>query len=266
MDSTATPLPLFDLPSVPADVPTLPQPAAAPHSAALPALAGLDWPALYEELDREGVAVTPPLLTAEQCAELADTFDRPGLFRSTVVMERHGFGRGTYKYYADLDAVPLVRALRESLYPPLARLANHWAAQLGERSFPGTLGELTAECAAHGQHRPTPLLLRYGAGDHACLHQDVYGELVFPLQIAILLDRPDQDFTGGESVFVEQRPRSQSRAIVRRPGQGQGLVFPVRHRPVRGPHGFQRHPMRHGTNTVTTGRRRVLGVIFHNAV
>ncbi len=249
---------LFDLP---------PAGGGEPHTVtdALPALAGLDWPSLYERLCRDGVALTPALLDREQCEELIATFDVPDLFRSTVVMERHGFGRGTYKYYADPAAVPLVRDLRHGLYPPLARMANQWAAHLGERPFPAALDDLHAECEAGGQHRPTPLILRYGPGGHACLHQDVYGDLVFPLQVAVLLNEPEVDFTGGENVFVEQRPRSQSRAIVVRPGLGQGIVFPVRHRPVRGPRGYGRHAMRHGTNAVGSGRRNTLGIIFHHA-
>ncbi|WP_082119505.1 2OG-Fe(II) oxygenase [Saccharothrix sp. ST-888] len=262
MDSTATALSLFDLPAGEARAPIAPHVADRPD---LPGLSELNWRSLYEELSRDGIAVTPPLLTAEQCAEIVGTFDRPGLFRSTVVMQRYGFGRGTYKYYADLEAVPLVRTLRESLYPPLAWMANQWAAQLNERTFPTALPGLAAECAANGQTRPTPLILRYGEGDYACLHQDVYGDVVFPLQIAVMLNQPGTDFTGGESVFVEQRPRSQSRAIVVRPDRGQGVIFPVRHRPVRGTNGFRRHPVRHGTNAVATGRRNVLGIIFHNA-
>lgn len=231
----------------------------------LPALQGLDRAALYARLNENGVAVTEPLLSPEQCEEVISTYENPALFRSTVVMQRHQLGRGTYKYYADPAAVPLVRALREQLYPPLAWMANQWAPLLNERSFPATLDELLAECAANGQTRPTPLILRYREGDYACLHQDVYGDIVFPLQITVMLTRPGEDFTGGENVFVEQRPRVQSRAVVVGPGLGQAMIFPVRHRPVRGEHGFRRHPMRHGTNAVESGRRTTLGVIFHNA-
>ncbi len=231
----------------------------------LPGVAGLDWNALYDELNARGVALTPPLLSREQCEELAGAFDRPGLFRSSVVMRRHGFGRGTYRYFAHAGTPDLVRALREELYPGLAWMANQWAPLLGERTFPPVLDELLAECAAQGQLRPTPLLLRYGPGDYATLHQDVYGELVFPLQIAFMLNEPDTDFTGGESVFVERRPRAQSRAVVVRPRLGQGVIFPVRHRPVRGDGGVRRCAVQHGTGEVLSGRRNVLGVIFHNA-
>ncbi|MFJ2867608.1 2OG-Fe(II) oxygenase [Kitasatospora sp. NPDC087314] len=243
----------------PAPAPVVPAPVV------LPALAAVDWQDVQEQLDRDGVALTGPLLSPEQCRQVADTIDDDGLFRSTVVMQRHGFGRGTYRYYADPAAVPAVRELRELLYPPLARIANEWARRLGERTFPATLAELHAQCAAAGQHRPTPLVLRYGPGDYACLHQDVYGDLVFPLQATIMLEQPGTDFTGGENVFVEQRPRSQSRASVVRPQLGQAVIFPVQHRPAQGSRGYRRHPMRHGTNAVEAGRRTTLGVIFHNA-
>jgi hypothetical protein len=224
----------------------------------------LDWPALETELDRAGVAVTPPILTPARCAELLDLYDRDELFRSTVVMSRHAFGEGSYRYFADPLPGP-VRELREHLYPPLARIANRWAARLGETGFPGDLAGLHERCAAAGQHRPTPLVLRYGPGGYNCLHQDVYGDVTFPLQVAFMLSEPDTDFTGGESVFVEQRPRQQSRPVVLRPGIGQGLIFPVRHRPVPGARGFRRVAMRHGVSEVRSGRRHVLGVVFHNA-
>jgi uncharacterized protein len=225
---------------------------------------GLDWTGLEDELDRTGVAVTPPLLSPGRCAELVALYDRDELFRSTIVMARHAFGEGSYRYFADPLPDP-VRALREELYPPLARIANRWAARLGEPAFPERLADLHERCAAAGQHRPTPLLLRYGPGGYNCLHQDVYGEVTFPLQVAFMLSVPDTDFTGGESVFVEQRPRQQSRPVVARPGPGQGLIFPVRHRPVPGARGFRRVAMRHGVSQVRSGSRHVLGVIFHNA-
>lgn len=225
---------------------------------------GPDWARLEAELDRTGIAVTQPLLTPERCAELIALYDRDELFRSTIVMARHAFGEGSYRYFADPLPDP-VGELREALYPPLARIANRWAARLGEPAFPERLDDLRERCAAAGQHRPTPLLLRYGPGGHNCLHQDVYGEVTFPLQVAFMLSVPDADFTGGESVFVEQRPRQQSRPVVARPGVGQGLVFPVRHRPVPGARGFRRVAMRHGVSEVRSGSRHVLGVIFHNA-
>ncbi|WP_431921218.1 2OG-Fe(II) oxygenase [Nonomuraea jabiensis] len=247
---------LFDqaAPSIP-EVPAVP---------ALPALADLDWADLYAQLTSNGVALTPPLLSREQCDDVSATFNDPHLFRSTVVMQRYQFGRGTYKYYAD-PLPELIQTLRTTLYPPMAWIANQWAAQLGERTFPLDHASLIAECTANDQRRPTPLILHYGPGDYACLHQDIYGDVVFPLQIAIMLNQPGQDFTGGENVFVEQRPRAQSRAIVVKPELGQGMIFPVRHRPAQGSHGYRRHPMRHGTNAVDSGRRNVLGIIFHNA-
>ncbi|MGH3908070.1 MAG: 2OG-Fe(II) oxygenase [Pseudonocardiaceae bacterium] len=208
--------------------------------------------------------MTPPLLSAAQCAEVIDMFDEDARFRSTVVMARHAFGEGSYRYFSD-PLVSLVQTLRTSLYPPLAQIANRWATQLGERRFPETLDGLLDECAALGQHKPTPLLLRYGAGGYNCLHQDVYGDLTFPLQILIMLSTPDEDFTGGESVFVEQRPRQQSRAMVARPALGQGVIFPVRHRPVPGARGYRRVTLRHGVSAVHSGHRHVLGIIFHNA-
>ena len=230
----------------------------------LPALAGLDWDQLGHALDEQGIATTPPLLSPEQCAQVSDMFDEDERFRSTVVMARHAYGEGRYRYFAD-PLPPLVQALRRELYPPLARIANEWAGRLDERRFPESLDELLAECAEVGQHRPTPLVLRYGATGYNCLHQDVYGELTFPLQLAIMLSRPDEDFTGGESVFVEQRPRQQSRPVVTRPGQGQAVLFPVRHRPRLGSRGYHRVQLRHGVSAVHSGRRDVLGIIFHNA-
>ena len=224
----------------------------------------LDVPALQQDLDTDGVATTPPMLTPEQCAEVTAMFDDDARFRSTVVMARHAFGEGSYRYFAD-PLPPLVQQLREELYPPLAQIANAWAERLGERTFPTDLDALLAECAAIGQHRPTPLVLRYGPGGYNCLHQDVYGDLTFPLQFLVMLSRPDEDFTGGESVFVEQRPRQQSRPVVVRPRQGEAVVFPVRHRPARGARGFHRVQMRHGVSAVHSGSRHVLGIIFHNA-
>ena len=230
----------------------------------VPALAGLDWDQLGRQLDEQGIATTPPLLSPEQCAQVSDMFDEDERFRSTVVMARHAYGEGRYRYFAE-PLPPLVQTLRRELYPPLARIANEWAGRLDERRFPESLDELLAECAAVGQHRPTPLVLRYGPTGYNCLHQDVYGELTFPLQLAIMLSRPDEDFTGGESVFVEQRPRQQSRPMVTRPGQGQAVLFPVRHRPRLGSRGYHRVQLRHGVSAVHSGRRDVLGIIFHNA-
>lgn len=174
-----------------------------------PELATLDWLELAEQLDRIGFARTPALLSARQCAEVIDLFDRDdGTFRSTVVLARHAYGEGSYRYFAN-PLVPLVQNLRTHLYPPLAHIANRWAGLLGEQSFPDNLPELLDRCAKASQHQPTPLLLRYGPGGYNRLHQDIYGNLTFPLQVTLLLNKPDEDFTGGESVFVEQRPHAQ---------------------------------------------------------
>jgi hypothetical protein len=228
------------------------------------ALPDLDWTELAHRLDEDGVAVTPPLLSAADCAELVAMFDQDELFRSTVVMARHSYGKGSYRYFTD-PLPPLVQTLRTQLYPPIARIANAWAERLAEPTYPATLDELLDRCARAGQTKPTPLVLRYGPGGFNCLHQDVYGDLTFPLQFLVMLSRPDVDFTGGESVFVEQRPRQQSRPIVLRPNQGQAVVFPVHHRPRRGTRGDHRVQVRHGVSAVHTGDRNVLGVIFHNA-
>jgi uncharacterized protein len=223
-----------------------------------------EWRALGQGLDAEGFATLGPLLSADECAELTELFEDGTSFRSTVVMARHQFGDGLYKYFGS-PLHPTVQALRERLYGPLAQIANQWSHRLQEPAFPSELGELLTSCAALGQTKPTPLLLAYGPGGYNCLHQDVYGDLTFPLQVAVMLSRPDEDFTGGESVFVEQRPRAQSRPAVARPRQGEGLVFPVRHRPVPGSRGDRRVTMRHGVSRVRSGRRFVLGVIFHDA-
>jgi hypothetical protein len=238
---------------------------ATPDVASMGGVEPIDGVTLAARLDADGVAVVPGLLGDDECADVRSWFDDDTRFRSTVVMARHGYGRGTYRYFS-YPLPPLVQRLRTGLYPPLAAVANGWARRLGEpAAWPHTHDELRARCAAAGQRRPTPLVLRYGPGDHNCLHQDVYGELNFPLQVAILLDRPDVDFTGGENVFVEQRPRAQSRPIVVRPERGDGIVFAVRHRPAAGTRGDRRVQLRHGVSTVTSGRRHALGIIFHDA-
>jgi hypothetical protein len=224
----------------------------------------LDWPTLGGEIDRLGVAVTPPLLDPEHCRELSDLFDVDDAFRSTIVMSRHAFGEGTYRYFDD-PLPEIVQQFRVELYGPLAEIANRWAAELGTPTFPETLDGLVEVCAAAGQHRPTPLLLRYWAGGYNCLHQDIYGDIAFPLQVTIMLTEPDVDFAGGENVLVEQRPRQQSRPVVARLERGQALLFPTRDRPVPGKRGPKRVAMRHGVSTVHSGVRTTLGIIFHNA-
>ncbi len=228
-------------------------------------VAGLDWEAIARDLDAHGAATTGPLLSPSECAALAAAYDEPGLYRSRIIMARHGFGRGEYQYFAaPLPAT--VAGLRAALYPPLAKIANRWNEQLGlDARFPDTHEDFLAICHAAGQTRPTPLILKYEAGDYNCLHQDLYGDLVFPLQVAFLLSEPGRDFTGGEFVLTEQRPRMQSRAEVVSLRQGEGVIFPVHHRPVQGTRGVYRTNMRHGVSRLRSGRRFTLGIIFHDA-
>jgi hypothetical protein len=228
------------------------------------AVSPLDPGALARDLAAFGYAVRP-LLDAAACRALAALYDDDRRFRSRVIMARHSFGRGEYKYLAYPLPDP-VQALRSALYPPLAEIANAWRHSLGEAAdFPPTHAEYLARCHAAGQTRPTPLILRYGPDDYNCLHQDLYGELVFPLQLAILLSVPGQDFTGGEFVLSEQRPRAQSRVEVVPLRQGEAVIFPVHHRPVQGTRGMYRVTMRHGVSRLRSGARHTLGIIFHDA-
>ncbi|MBB4838015.1 hypothetical protein HNP52_001066 [Sphingomonas kyeonggiensis] len=225
-----------------------------------------DWTAIAVSLDTQGWAVLPGLLSPAECAGTAALYDAEAGFRSRVVMARHGFGRGEYRYFA-YPLPGIVARLRTGLYPPLAALANLWNHRMGiEQRFPPAHGDFLAHCHAAGQLRPTPLLLRYGPGDYNCLHQDLYGAHVFPLQLAVLLSAPGEGFTGGEFVLTEQRPRMQSRASVVPLSQGDAVVFAVHQRPVRGSRGDYRVNMRHGVSEVRSGRRHVLGVIFHDSV
>jgi hypothetical protein len=231
----------------------------------VPAIDALDWPAIERELDAYGCAVAPKLLTAEDCRGLAALYADDGRFRSRIVMASHGFGRGEYKYFADPLPDP-IDALRRGLYRRLAPLADRWNAAMGiDIRYPVEHEAFRARCHAAGQTRPTPLLLRYGPGDYNCLHQDVYGEHLFPLQVAILLSEPGRDFTGGEFVLTEQRPRMQSRAEVVSLSQGDGVIFAVRERPAQGARGAYRVNMRHGVSRLKSGERFTLGVIFHDA-
>jgi uncharacterized protein len=228
-------------------------------------VAALDWARIAADLDACGCATTGAVLTPAECDALAASYQSGGLFRSRVIMARHGFGRGEYKYFGyPLPAV--IAALREAFYPPLAEVANRWNARLDiARRFPSDHDAYLANCHAAGQTRPTPLLLQYDEGDYNCLHQDIYGEHVFPLQITFLLSRPGVDFTGGEFVLTEQRPRMQSRAEVVPLEQGGGVIFPVHHRPVEGARGVYRVTMRHGVSRLRSGRRHTAGIIFHDA-
>jgi hypothetical protein len=225
----------------------------------------MDFPRIAADLNAQGWALTGPLLTPETCAALAALYGDPDRFRSRIVMSRHGFGQGEYQYFSNPLPDPLP-ALRARLYEGLAPIANDWAARLDRPDFPARLEDFTARCRAAGQTRPTSLMLKYGPGDYNRLHQDLYGDLVFPLQVAILLSAPGRDFDGGEFVLVEQKPRSQSQAHVVPLTQGQGVVFAVRERPVAGARGDYRVQMRHGVSQVLSGHRMTLGLIFHDAM
>jgi hypothetical protein len=228
-------------------------------------MAALDWPRIAAELDAQGCATTGALLTPPQCAALADLYALDHLFRNRVTMARHGFGRGEYRYFAYPLPEPIL-TLRTALYPALAEIANRWNEAMGIATrYPPQHLEFLKRCHDAGQTRPTPLLLQYGAGDYNCLHQDLYGEHVFPLQVTVLLSRPDADFTGGEFVLTEQRPRMQSRAEVVPLALGEGAIFPVHHRPVRGARGVYRVSMRHGVSRLRSGQRHTAGIIFHDA-
>jgi uncharacterized protein len=236
-----------------------------PEPAAADRIAAVDWQQAAASLDECGYATTAALLTTVECRGLSALYERDEAFRSRVVMQRHGFGRGEYKYLR----YPLpgtVEALRQTIYPRLAPIANLWRERLHETGrFPATLGAFLEECHKSGQERPTPLLLKYETGDYNCLHQDLYGPLVFPLQLTILLSAAGDDFSGGEFLLVEQRPRAQSRGEVVPLRQGEAVIFPVHHRPIEGTRGSYRVTMRHGVSRLRSGRRFTLGIIFHDA-
>ncbi|MGO4129433.1 2OG-Fe(II) oxygenase [Inquilinus sp. YAF38] len=228
-------------------------------------VSGIDWDAAAAELDQHGAAVLPALLTPQECRAIAALYPEDKPFRSRVVMARHGFGRGEYKYFAYPLPDPIA-GLRAALYPRLAPVANGWNARMGiDTRYPDRHEAFLKACHAAGQTRPTPLLLQYEPGDFNCLHQDLYGDLAFPLQVAILLSEPGRDFTGGEFVLTEQRPRMQSRPEVVPLRQGDGVAFAVHHRPVAGTRGDYRVNLRHGVSRLRSGRRHTLGIIFHDA-
>lgn len=228
-------------------------------------IASLDWACIAATLSEQGYATTGPLLTPEECLQLASDYEDPSRFRSRVVMARHGFGRGEYQYYS-YPLPSLIQSLRDALYPPLASIANEWNHHLGNTArYPPVHQQFQQLCHQAGQTRPTPLLLKYQQHDYNCLHQDLYGELVFPIQAAFLLSEPGRDFTGGEFVLTEQRPRMQSRAAVVPLRQGEAVLFAVNHRPQRGTRGVYRVAMRHGVSVIRSGHRFTLGVIFHDA-
>ncbi len=229
-------------------------------------VAALDWQSVALALDHDGYAVMPSMLSRDECRSIAAMFDADRRFRSRIVMERQGFGRGEYKYFAyPLPAV--VASLRAALYPRLAPIANRWNEAMGiDVRYPPDHAEFLDRCHRAGQTRPTPLLFRYGGGDYNRLHQDLYGEHLFPLQALFMLSAPGRDFTGGEFVLAEQRPRMQSRAEVVSFGRGDAVIFAVRDRPIRGARGLYRVVMRHGVSRVRSGRRQTLGIIFHDAL
>ena len=228
-------------------------------------VAALDWERIGASLDADGCAVIGPVLAVEECESLAEAYADDERFRSRIIMARHGFGRGEYKYFAH-PLPDLVAALRATLYPRLAGIANRWNEAMGvDLRYPNVHADFLERCHRAGQTKPTPLLLQYGEGDYNCLHQDLYGEHVFPMQVTFLLSGPGRDFSGGEFVLTEQRPRMQSRAEVVPLRQGEGVIFPVHHRPVRGTRGVYRVNMRHGVSRVRSGHRHTLGVIFHDA-
>ena len=229
-------------------------------------VASIDWTAVQDGLAQRGVACVPGVLQPGQCVDLAELYARDEGFRSRIVMARHGFGRGEYRYFS-YPLPQLVQSLRASLYPCLVPTANRWNELLRlEPRYPQEHAAFLAQCHAAGQRLPTPLLLRYGTGDYNCLHQDIYGEQVFPLQAAILLSEPGRDFEGGEFVMTEQRPRAQSRVEVLELHQGDLVLFAVRDRPVMGVRGSFRVKHRHGVSRLRSGQRHTLGIIFHDAV
>ncbi|MGB6145319.1 MAG: 2OG-Fe(II) oxygenase [Rhodanobacter sp.] len=228
-------------------------------------LQACDWAGIGDELDAHGCGMLEALLSPQECAKLASMYADDEHFRSRVPMARHGFGRGEYRYF-DYPLPDLVAGLRHAVYPLLAPVANRWNAAMGLAvRYPATHAEFIARCHAAGQQRPTPLLLQYGPGDYNCLHQDLYGEQVFPLQLAVLLSAPGRDFSGGEFVLTEQRPRMQSRAEVVPLRQGDAVLFAVHQRPLQGTRGSYRVNMRHGVSRVRRGHRHTLGIIFHDA-
>jgi len=230
-----------------------------------PRLQVYDWASIADDLDAHGCGRLEALLSPQECATLAGMYGDDGRFRSRVVMGRHGFGRGEYRYF-DYPLPELVAGLRDAVYPQLAPIANRWNASMGlAERYPATHAEFITRCHTAGQKRPTPLLLQYGAGDYNCLHQDLYGEHVFPLQLAILLSEPGRDFSGGEFVLTEQRPRMQSRVEVVPLRQGDAVLFAVHQRPLQGARGSYRVNMRHGVSRIRHGRRHTLGIIFHDA-
>ena len=228
-------------------------------------IAALDWTSLQQTLDEQGFATLPSILEPDQCEDIIAAYSDDALFRSTLEMARYRFGIGQYRYY-QAPLPPLLQQLREGFYPELAKAANRWLGLLGKEAiYPATLSDFLDHCHQNGQSRPTPLLLNYEAGGYNCLHQDLYGEVYFPFQVVFVLSQKEIDYTGGEFLLLEQRPRAQSRGHVITLAQGAGLIFPTNHRPVAGARGYYRATLRHGVSTITAGNRYSLGIIFHDA-
>jgi len=225
----------------------------------------LDWEGAAASLHEHGYALLPGILNVQECRQLKNAYDDPDLYRKTITMERYRFGKGEYKYFS-YPLPPLIQSIRETVYPKLAPVANAWMEALKESvTFPPDLATLQHLCRRHGQDKPTVLILQYGEGGHNTLHQDLYGEVFFPMQLVLFLDEPGRDYTGGEFVLVQQTPRAQSKAIVLTPGQGDMLIFTTNFRPVKGTKGYYRVNMKHGVSPVHQGSRHTLGIIFHDA-
>lgn len=229
-------------------------------------ISGIDWQIITEEMHEKGFAIMPKLLTSDQCTELINDYNKPNAYRKTVVMERYRFGLGEYKYF-DYPLSNLIQSIRESIYPKLAPIANAWMKVLNiDTVFPNTHQQLLEQCNANNQKKATVLILKYGKGGHNTLHQDLYGDVYFPIQIVLFLNEPDQDFTGGEFVLTQQTPRAQSKAIVLKPKKGDMLIFTTNFRPVKGSKGYYRVNMKHGVSEIHSGERHTLGIIFHDAL
>jgi len=229
-------------------------------------LAKIDWPRVAKDIHAKGHAHVPGVLTADACQRLIADYDEPKFYRKTITMERYRFGLGEYKYFT-YPLPEILQTIREAVYPQLAPIANQWMEWLGmEKRFPGAFADLQALCHKAGQDKPTVLILRYGEGGHNTLHQDLYGEIFFPIQLVLFLNEPDVDYTGGEFVLLQQSPRAQSKAMVLRPRRGDMLLFTTNFRPVKGTRGYYRAGMRHGVSEVHTGQRHTLGIIFHDAL
>jgi hypothetical protein len=225
----------------------------------------LDWNTISGQLNEQGYALVKQVITADECNQLAKEYEQKDLYRKIINMERYRFGQGEYKYF-NYPLPAIIEGVRHQVYPHLAPVANNWMRMLSiNRHFPGTLEELLYKCHAHQQTRPTPLILRYDKGGYNTLHQDLYGDIYFPMQLVLFLDEPGKDYEGGEFVLIEQRPRVQSKAIVLKPRKGDMLIFATNFRPVKGSKGYYRVNMKHGVSEVTSGRRHTLGIIFHDA-